>query len=217
MKVLLLEDVYNLGRAGEVKKVANGYGRNYLIPQGLAVLATPGALAQAERIQEEADRHRKMLNEEMSVVADKLEDIKLFFPARAGETGKLYGSVTTTMIAEELSNELGREINKRQIDSQPLRMLGMHTIKVRLTIDLIPEFEVVVYREGESPENYMVEAEVLASEDDEEAGYEIIDEAAIEPTESEEMHEREAATESVEQVDQAETVELETEEEKTEE
>ena len=217
MKVLLLEDVYNLGRAGEVKKVANGYGRNYLIPQGLAVLANPGALAQAERIQEEADRHRKMLNEEMSVVADKLEDIKLFFPARAGETGKLYGSVTTTMIAEELSNELGREINKRQVDSQPLRMLGMHTIKVRLTIDLIPEFEVVVYREGESPENYMVEAEVLASEDDEEAGYEIIDEAAIEPTESEEMHEREAATESVEQVDQAETVELETEEEKTEE
>ena len=57
MKVLLLEDVYNLGRAGEVKKVANGYGRNYLIPQGLAILATPGALTQAQHIQQEADSY----------------------------------------------------------------------------------------------------------------------------------------------------------------
>lgn len=168
MKVLLLEDVYNLGRAGEVKKVANGYGRNYLIPQGLAVLATPGALAQAERIQEDADKRRSLLNEKMSVVAEKLVDVKLFFPARAGETGKLYGSVTTQMIADKLNEELGTELTKRQIDSQPLRMLGMHTVKVRLTIDLIPEFSVVVYREGESPENYMIEAEALAGDIEEE-------------------------------------------------
>jgi len=201
MKVLLLEDVYNLGRAGEVKKVANGYGRNYLIPQGLAVLATPGALAQAERIQAEADRQRKLLNEEMSVIAEKLEDIKLFFAARAGETGKLYGSVTTTMIADELSDELGREINKRQIDTQPLRLLGMHTVKARLTIDLIPEFKVVVYREGESPENYMVEAEELASEVDEEAAV---------------VAENEAEIEQTVQVEQVETVETEPVEEENE-
>lgn len=165
MKVLLLEDVYNLGRAGEVKKVANGYGRNYLIPQGLAVLATPGALAQAQHIQEEADLRRSILNKEMSVVADKLEGVRLEFPARAGETGKLYGSITTQMISESLSDKLGVEINKRQIDSQPLRLLGMHKVKVRLTIDLIPEFDIVVYREGESPENYLVDAEMLMAEE----------------------------------------------------
>ena len=169
MKVLLLEDVYNLGRAGEVKKVANGYGRNYLIPQGLAVLATPGALAQAERIQVDADKKRSLLNEEMSFVAEKLVDVQLLFPARAGETGKLYGSVTTQMIADRLNEELDTELSKRQIDSQPLRMLVMHTVKVRLTIDLIPEFKVVVYREGESPENYMIEAEALAGEGEVEA------------------------------------------------
>ena len=169
MKVLLLQDVYNLGRAGEVKKVANGYGRNYLIPQGLAVLATAGALAQAERIQTEADERRNLLNQEMSGVAEKLRTVQLVFPARAGETGKLYGSITTQLLADSLSEELGTEITKRQIDSQPLRLLGMHKVKVRLTIDLIPEFDVVVYREGESPENYMVDAEDLASDDYEES------------------------------------------------
>jgi hypothetical protein len=149
----------------------------------------------------------------MSVVAEKLEEIKLFFPARAGETGKLYGSVTTTMIADELTNELGREINKRQVDTQPLRLLGMHTVKVRLTIDLIPEFEVVVYREGESPENYMIEAEELVSEDDKEAGYEVIEETTIEATESgEEITESEAETEPTGHVEPTEPVEIEEEE-----
>lgn len=165
MKVLLLQDVYNLGRAGEVKKVANGYGRNYLIPQGLAVLATAGALVQAEHIQKEADFRRNLLNKEMSVVADKLQGVRLEFPARAGETGKLYGSITTQMLADSLTEKLGLEISKRQIASQPLRLLGMHKVKVRLTIDLIPEFDVVVFREGESPENYLESAEDLESED----------------------------------------------------
>jgi len=69
------------------------------------------------------------------------------------------------MISESLSDRLGVEINKRQIDSQPLRLLGMHKIKVRLTIDLIPEFDIVVYREGESPENYLVDAEMFMAEE----------------------------------------------------
>jgi len=201
MKVLLLEDVYNLGRAGEIKKVANGYGRNYLIPQGLAVLATKGALVQAERIKAEADKRRKLLNEEMAVVAEKLEEVQLQFAAKAGETGKLYGSVTTQMLADELTESLGTEIDRRQIDSQPLRLLGMHSVKVRLTIDLIPEFSVVVYREGESPENYMVEAEVLLEEETtpefEEVMVPVEDEAAPveEAEEAEEPGEQEASAE----------------------
>jgi large subunit ribosomal protein L9 len=164
MKVLLLQDVYNLGRAGDVKKVANGYGRNYLIPQGLAVLATPGSLKQVERIREKADKRRAILNEEMAGVAEQLKDVQLIFPARAGETGKLYGSITTQMIANELTERLSVEITKRMVDSQPLRLLGMHTVNVRLTIDLIPEISVVIHREGEPVENYMVDAEELASQ-----------------------------------------------------
>ncbi|MBI3160225.1 MAG: 50S ribosomal protein L9 [Chloroflexi bacterium] len=163
MKVLLLKDVYNLGRAGEVKKVADGYGRNFLLPQGLAVLATPGALKQAEHIKLEADKVREVQNAEMSAVAEKIKGIELSFPARAGETGKLYGSVTTQMIAEQLSQQAGLEVTKRQIDSQPLRQLGMHTIKIRLTMDIIPEIQAIVYREGESVESYKVAAEELAA------------------------------------------------------
>ena len=205
MKVLLLEDVYNLGRAGEVKKVANGYGRNYLIPQGFAVLATPGALAQVERIQAEADKRRSLLNEEMSFVAEKLVDIQLLFPARAGETGKLYGSVTTQMIAEALNDKVGSALTKRHIDSQPLRLLGMHQVKVRLTMDLIPEISVVVFREGESPENYMVAAETLAGEEEAE---EEISELVEEPVADEEAP-PEAVDEST--VDEAIDAELEAE------
>jgi large subunit ribosomal protein L9 len=194
MKVLLLEDVYNLGRAGEIKKVANGYGRNYLIPQGLAVLATAGAVAQADRIKEDADKRRQLLNAEMSVVAEKLQGVQLKFAAKAGETGKLYGSVTTQMLADALTKELGTEIGRRQIDSQPLRLLGMHSIKVRLTIDLIPEFSVVVYREGESPENYMVDAEELLQEETEVEEFEpeAVEEAAADETEVEVEAEAEA-------------------------
>lgn len=160
MKVLLLKDVYKLGRAGDVKRVADGYGRNYLIPQGLAVLATAGAVKRSEKIREEASARREVLNQEMSGVAEQLEGIMLTFPARASETGKLYGSITTQMIAESLSEKGGVEINRRQIDSQPLRNLGEHTVQVRLTVDLVPEVKVIVYREGETPDLVTAKEEV---------------------------------------------------------
>lgn len=150
MKVLLLEDVYKLGRAGDVKKVANGYGRNYLIPQGLAVLATPGALKQVEHIRARATAHRAALNEEMSGVAEQLDGLVLTFSMKAGETDKLYGSVTTQMIADSLKENTGFEIDRRQIDAQPIRTLGEHKVNVRLTVDLIPEITVLVHREGEA-------------------------------------------------------------------
>jgi large subunit ribosomal protein L9 len=150
MKVLLLKDVYKLGRAGEVKRVADGYGRNYLLPQGMAILATPGAMKQAERIREVASVQRQELNKEMSGIAEKLKDVVISFPARASETGKLYGSVTPQMIADALSEKAGLEITRRQIDSQPLRSLGDHKVHIRLTVDLVPEVSVIVYREGEA-------------------------------------------------------------------
>jgi len=174
MKVLLLQDVYNLGRAGDVKKVANGYGRNYLIPQGLAVLATSGALTQADRIRVDADKQRAIINEEMSGVAEQLKDVTLTFPARASETGRLYGSINTRMIADALNEKVGTELSHRQIDSQPLRMIGEHIVNVRLTVDLIPEIKVIVHREGESVQQSLAEAAELA-----EAGIELEEEAEI--------------------------------------
>ena len=162
MKILLLKDVYKLGRAGDIKKVANGYGRNYLIPQGLAVLATEGALSQVDRIRVEADQQRSILNEELSGVAEQMRSVTLTFPVRASETGRLYGSVNTRMISEELSKEIEEEISHHQIDGQPLRMIGKHAVGIRLTIDLVPEISVIAYREGESPEAAIEEAEALA-------------------------------------------------------
>ena len=149
MKVLLLKDVYKLGRAGDVKKVADGYGRNFLLPQGLAVLATPGAIKQAEHIRARANEQRALLNKEMDTIAARIDNISITFPAKASEIGKLYGSVTTQMIAEALLKKTGVEVQRRQIDSQPLRTLGTYKIPVRLTVDLIPHIKVIVHREGE--------------------------------------------------------------------
>lgn len=179
MKVLLLQDVYKLGRAGDVKKVADGYGRNYLLPQGLAVLATPGALKQVEQIRTQAAATRTALNQELSGVAEQLSEVVLTFPAKAGETGKLYGSITTQMIADALQEKVGVEIDRRQLDTQPLRNLGEHKVNVRLTMDLVPEVTVLVYREGESPEMLRA-AEAEPEEVEEEPGVEEQLQSAVE-------------------------------------
>jgi large subunit ribosomal protein L9 len=150
MKVLLLKDVYKLGRAGDVKRVADGYGRNYLLPQGMAILATPSALKMTERIKEKANIQRAIINQEMDAVAKQIAGLTLTFPAKASETGKLYGSVTTQMIAEAIKAKTGVDIARRQIDTQPLRMLGEYKVHIRLTVDLVPTIDVTVYREGEA-------------------------------------------------------------------
>lgn len=151
MKVLLLQDVYQLGHAGEVKKVADGYARNYLIPRGLATLATPGALAQADRVRAQADAQRAALNAELGGLAAKIAGLRLTFAAKAGETGKLYGSITHQQIAEAIEREIGEAVDRRHIAHQPIKLLGEYTVPVRLTADLVPTVKVVVHREGESP------------------------------------------------------------------
>ena len=153
MKVLLLKDVYKLGRAGDVKKVADGYGRNFLLPQGLAALAIPGMLKQTERIRGQAEKERNRLNIEMGSIAEQLNELTLNFGVKAGETGRLYGSITSAMIVEGIEQETAAVIDRRQIEAQPIKTLGVHEVKVRLTIDLIPEITVVVHREGEPPES----------------------------------------------------------------
>ncbi len=150
MRVLLIKDVYKLGHAGEVKKVADGYGRNFLLPQRLAVLATPSALKQAETLRQNATISRAKLNAEMQGVADALKALTLTFPAKAGETGKLYGSITSAQVAAKIKEVSGLEIDRRNVGHQPLRELGEHQVPVRLTTDLIPSVKVIIYREGEA-------------------------------------------------------------------
>jgi large subunit ribosomal protein L9 len=165
MKVLLIKDVYKLGRAGDVKRVADGYGRNFLIPQGMAVLATPGAMKTAERIRSKASERRTILNDEMSIVAEALKKIQLSFGARAGETGKLYGSITSQEVADALQKKSGYEIKRQQLDMQPLRTLGEHSVRIRLTMDLIPEIKVTVYREGEAEPSLPIEEPVVKADE----------------------------------------------------
>ncbi len=165
MKVLLLKDVYKLGRAGDVKKVADGYGRNYLLPQGLAALATAGMLKQADRIREKATEERARLNQELSSVAEVLEGLELIFPVKAGEMGRLYGSVTTSMIADAIQEKSELTVDRHQIDSQPIKSIGVHEVDVRLTVDLVPQIKVVVHREDEPPESaYELDEEEIAEE-----------------------------------------------------
>ncbi len=163
MRVLLLKDVYKLGHAGEVKKVADGYGRNYLLPHGLAVPATAEALKRAETLRQNAAIARAKLNAELSGVADKLAGVVLFFPSKAGETGKLYGSVTSAQIAAKIKEASGLDIDRRNVGGQPLRELGEFKVPVRLTADLVPTVTVVVHREGEAAKLATAEAPVEAA------------------------------------------------------
>ena len=152
MKVMLVKDVYKLGRAGDIKKVADGFGRNFLLPQGLAVLATAGAVKQSEKIRAQAEVKRAELNNELKDLATQIGAVVLNFPAKAGETGKLYGSITTQDVATAITEKTRYEVKKSQVDMQPIRTLGEFTAHVRLTIDLVPEVKIVVHREGEATE-----------------------------------------------------------------
>jgi large subunit ribosomal protein L9 len=142
-----------LGHAGDVKKVADGYGRNFLIPQGFAVLATLGAMKQIEKIKSQAEIRRNAQNSELKGLADQIKEVIINFPAKAGDTGKLYGWITTQDIATALTEKVRYEVKRQQVDIQPIRALGQYTAHIRLTMDLVPEIKIVVYREGESPES----------------------------------------------------------------
>jgi large subunit ribosomal protein L9 len=180
MKVLLVKDVYKLGRAGEIKKVADGFGRNFLIPQGLAVLATAGAMKQIERIKSQAEIRRNAQNNELKGLADQIQEVTLSFPAKAGETGKLYGSITTQDIATALTEQVRFEVKRQQVDIQPIRTLGEFTAHVRLTMDLVPEIKIIVYREGESLESTLEQAEEKKVEKTAKSPHKPKEEAAVE-------------------------------------
>ncbi len=149
MKILLLKDVYKLGHAGDIKKVADGYARNFLIPQGFAALATPAAVKHAEEIRAHANVLREQMKGEMMTLSEKIDGLRIAFPMKAGETGKLYGSITSQMIVDEINRQTGAEIDRHNLEVSPIRTLGEHTVVVRLTADINPSVRVLVHREGE--------------------------------------------------------------------
>ncbi len=202
MRVLLIKDVYKLGRAGEVKKVAAGYARNYLLPQGFAIPATEGAMRQAERIKEKATERRAALNEELSSVSEVLDGKTLIFPVKAGETGRLYGSVSSEDIIEAVEKNFEIELEKRQVEMEPIRELGTHKVPIHLTMDLLPEITVVVHREGEPPGEEDEEGEEQAEEEaaEEEAS---LEETAEEIEAEGETEESSEETEAVEESEEA--------------
>jgi large subunit ribosomal protein L9 len=167
MKVLLKEDVDNLGYAGEVMTVADGYGRNYLIPRGLAVKASPSVLRSAEKWRERAAVRMAEMQKAHEALSERLEAAELVFVARAGETGKLYGSVTTADVVDKLNDELGTEIDRRQLVGGSLRQLGEHLVTVRLSRDFQPQITVKIEPfEEETPddEEALEEAELATDE-----------------------------------------------------
>lgn len=150
MKVLLTQDVSELGLAGEVHVVAGGYARNYLMPRGMAVLATRGALKQAEEIKQTGIRRRARERANAEAQAQVVNGQRLLFQARAGETGRLYGSVTAADIAEKLEEAVGFEVDRRRIHLEhPIRDLGLYTLELRFLQDVTGTFTVGVVNEGE--------------------------------------------------------------------
>lgn len=152
MKLLLLSDVYKQGVAGEVVDVADGYGRNYLIPKKLAVKATAGELKKAEGLRATAAARKAELENKLNELARQIDGVELVFARRAANTGKLFGSVTTTDLAEELHKKTGIDINRRRISQQALREIGTFMVPVRLGSEMSPTLKVVVLREEDLPD-----------------------------------------------------------------
>jgi len=148
MKVLLLQDVEHLGKAGEIKDVSGGFGRNYLLPKGFAVLATKGHIKQAEERLAAQRRRAEAARREAEALAAKLSALTLTFTAKVGEQDRLYGSVTNTDIAAKLREEVGVEIDRRKIMLEdPIKRTGEYEVPVELASGITATLKVVVVGE----------------------------------------------------------------------
>lgn len=148
MKVILKKDIVTLGDAGEVVEVKNGYANNYLIPQGIALRATEGALRALDT--ERKQQAKKIEQQRIAAreIADRLQQLSLKVSAKAGESGKLFGTVTSGDIAEALKNE-GVSIDRRKISLEaPIKALGNYEVGVKLFMDVSATLKVTVEAEG---------------------------------------------------------------------
>ena len=148
MKVVLIQEVPGLGNVGDVKEVAGGYGRNYLIPRGYAQFATPNVLKKVDKLRAVEEKHQQSLNMEMADFAKKLEGLEVIIKAKVGGQERLYGSVTTTDIADYIKQLTGQEIDKRKVMlSEAIHKVGEYGVSVKLSRDLSPKLKVIVVDE----------------------------------------------------------------------
>ena len=150
MKVIYLKDMSAKWKKGEIREVADGYARNFLLPQGLAMPATPAAVMAAEAQFEENAQRQARKREEMNELVQHMEGKELHFRARVGAKGRLHGAITSADIAAELSRVIDFEIDKKKIElDEPLHQLGSYEIKISLAKGVETQIKVVVEEEDE--------------------------------------------------------------------
>lgn len=144
MKVILKENIPSLGYKDDVVEVKSGYGRNYLIPQGMAIIASDAALKQLKEDQKQRAHKIAKIHDEAEAKAKALEGVKLTIAAKTGANGTVYGSVNAAHIAEELA-KLGHEIDRKIISVEPVKMIGSYsaTVKFLRDVEAVVEFEVI--------------------------------------------------------------------------
>ena len=151
MRVILLQDVTGIGQAGAVTNVADGYANNFLIPRKLAMRATEGELKSLEQHRQLIKRRQAAGKTGAAALGERLAGITLRLKAKAGEAGRLYGSITNAMIAEALASDHHVEVDRRDISiPYPIRMLGEHQVTVRLHKEVEAALKVEVEAEAES-------------------------------------------------------------------
>ena len=137
MEVVFIQDVANQARAGELKRVADGFARNYLIPQGLAEIATPEVLKRLHKIKAAGDDARVRESQTMQELAEALDETRITLSARVTPTGRYYGTITSTRIAAELGTAVGRTIDRRLVESgEPIREPGDYEISLRFSNEI---------------------------------------------------------------------------------
>jgi large subunit ribosomal protein L9 len=151
MKVILLQDVPNVGESGSIQNVSDGFARNYLIPQGLAEMGTPGRIKQAEERIQAQQRKIERAEDEMRDLSERIEGMRVEIEARVGKQGRLYGSITAPEIASAVSSKLGEDIDRRKVElSDPIRSTGDHTVAIHLVGRLRPAVTVTVKPSADS-------------------------------------------------------------------
>lgn len=150
MKVIFLKDVPNVASAGEIKEVASGYGRNFLIPQKLALLVNPQAINLMATQRRVKARQQAESEAEFLELAQELDGREITLEARVGAQDHLYGSITNADIAAELQDSAGLVVDKRKIElAEPIRQLGNYEIVVKLAKDIVPKIRVIVIEKME--------------------------------------------------------------------
>ena len=148
MKIILREDVEKLGKAGEVVQVKDGYGRNYLIPRQLAVLANVRNMKSLDHDRRTIETRAKKTRKTAEATAATLSAVSLVLPAKAGEEGKLFGAITSRDIAEALG-KAGVVVDRKAIQlAEPIKQVGNYKVKVRVATDVLPEISVSVVPEA---------------------------------------------------------------------